>query len=168
MPDAYSIEVIGLEQVASRIKSLPPELKKQVLADVAEYGLDELDRQESQTPKRYVTRRAAYGATFFSRKQRAYFFAALRDGRIQVPYHRRNRIGKGWNAEIHQDYVAFGNKWPWAPYVIGIAGQSRHERMVGWRNAWDYINNKLSFRSSRFRNVVMGAYQKVIRKLQLG
>jgi ribosomal protein S7 len=163
-----SIEVQGLESLASRIKSLPEEGKRQVFEDVSVYGLEVLRQQESQTPKNYVTRAAAYGKPFFTDKQRRYFFAALRDGSIQVPYSRRNRIGNGWSVEIAGDFVIFKNSLSWATYVIGFAGQSRHERMVGWRNIQDYVENKLSFKSSTFRTVVMTAFQKAIRKLNLG
>jgi hypothetical protein len=162
------IEIIGLESVASRIASLPEELKSEVIADVAAYSLTVLGQQESETPQNYVTRKAAYGVTFFSAKQRGFFFAALNDGRISVPYRRRDQLGKAWSVEIGSGYAVFKNTLEWATYVIGFAGQSRHERMVGWRNVKDFIDNKLSFRSSTFRNVVMAAVRKAIGKLRLG
>lgn len=160
-----SIEIQGLEQVISRIKSLPDESKKQVLNDVADYSLDIL---AEEPPQKYVTRQAAYGVTWFSTKQRGWFFANLRAGNISVPYHRTHALAHGWKADVSPSQVKFSNNVPGAPYVVGFAAQSRHEAMVGWPKVTDITSGKLSFKSSRFRDVVLKAYQKAIRKVQLG
>ncbi len=160
-----SIEIQGLEQVISRIKSLPDAAKTEVLTDVSGYALTVL--KEEPKPK-YISRFAAYGKTFFSDRLRKWFFAALNAGRISVPYHRTGALSAGWKAGVSANEVKFTNAVPYAPFVVGFAFQSRHEKLVGWKKVTDLLTGPLSFMSSKFRNVVMTAYQKAIRKLQLG
>lgn len=164
MAGNLSIEVQGLEQVMHRIKSLPPEARDEVLHDGAEYSLTVL---RDEPPPKYVTRTAAYGQPFFTEKQRRWFFAALNSGEIDVPYHRTGGMKAGWGYQQMGYEVKFTNSKPGAQFVMG-AQQSRHEKLVGWKKVQDIIDGKLSFRSSKFRDVIMKAYQKAIRKLQLG
>ncbi len=159
-----SIEIQGLEQVISRIRTLPDEAKKEVLTDVSEYSLGVLREEPAQ---KYVTRQAAYGKTFQSDRMRSWFFAALSSGQISVPYHRTGALSHSWNAKISANEVIFSNAVPGASFVVGVQ-QSRHEQMVGWKKVTDQLAGPLSFLSSKFRAVVMDAYQKAIHKLQLG
>jgi hypothetical protein len=160
-----SIEIQGLEQVISRISRLPPEAIKEVLTDVSAYALTVL---KQEPPQKYVTRAEAYGQTFQSEKQRRWFFAALSSGKISVPYHRTGRLSAAWEAKVSAHEVKFTNAAPSAPFVVGYAFQSRHEKLVGWKKVTDILSGPLSFLSSKFRAVVMDAYQKAIHKLQLG
>lgn len=159
-----SIEVQGLEQVISRIKSLPDEAKKEVLTDVSAYALDVLKKEP---PSRYVTRKAAYGRTFESDRQRGWFFAALKGGEIQVPYHRTHEMANSWTANVSASQVSFTNASPGVSFVMGQQ-QARQPKLVGWKKVTDILSGPLSFMSSKFRAVVAEAYQRAIRKLQLG
>jgi hypothetical protein len=163
----FSIEMQGLEQLISRISSLPKEAKEQVVADVGAYSEKVLE--ETQPNPRYVTRKRAYGRTFESDKQRRWFFAALREGRISVPYHRTGALGRGWKVSYQKSagWATITNSVPYAPFVQGF-DQSRHEKLVGWKRLVDIIAGELSFRSSKFRTTCMTAVQKAIRKLRLG
>ena len=165
MTGDISVEIQGLESVMSRIRRLPDELKNQVLDDVSDYSLEVV---REYPPQKYVTRRAAYGQTFFSDKQRKFFFAALRDGRISVPGVRTGALADAWSVQRNSSGAVFSNTKSYAPYVMGAIGQSRHEKLVGWKKINEIIDRQLSFQSSKFRNVVQKAYQKAIRKLQLG
>jgi len=162
---ADGIEIQGLDAVVSRLRSLPDESRQAVLLDVAAHSLDVLRAEEA--PKKYVTRKAAYGQTFQSDKQRRWFFASLRSGAIKVPYGRTGGMLAAWEAQVGASEVVFTNKTPGAQYVIGDS-QSRHEKMVGWKTIRQTLDGKLSFRSSKFRDVVMKALQRAIRRLQLG
>ena len=166
MPDNISIEVIGLEDLMNRIKMLPTETQKLILDDVGEYSRKTL--AELQAKYKYVSRKQAYGVSFFSAKQRAYVMAAIRRGDITIPYRRTGTLAGGWRVQRgSKDYATITNNVPYAPYVQGIM-QSRHEKLVGWKRVVDIIAGELSFRSSKFRAVTMAAYQKAIRKLRLG
>ena len=163
----FSIEQIGLEDVIWRIKSLPPELQHQIITEVGEYAVKVLS--EKQPPPRYVSRRRAYGKSFFTKKQQRYFFWALKNGIIDVPYKRTGRLAEGWSVQHGQGkgWATIVNSTPYAPFVQGF-DQSRHEKLVGWKRLVDIVAGELSFRSSRFRKIVMDAVQKAIRKLNLG
>ena len=80
----FSIETMGMEDVLSRIASLPDTAKDEILRDVGKHS--EWVLRTKQPPKRYVSRLQAYGKSFFTLKQQRYFFWALRKGIIKVPY----------------------------------------------------------------------------------
>jgi glutaredoxin len=48
---------------------------------------------------RSVSRKGAYGVTFFSDKQRRGYFAKLKSGEIQVPYLRTGKQADSWHME---------------------------------------------------------------------
>lgn len=68
-------------------------------------------------------------ATFVSDKQRRFFFAALRQGSIQVPYRRTGTLGRKWTSKVtftDNDVMGFaGNTAPYAPLVQGFGTQAR-------------------------------------------
>ncbi len=67
--------------------------------------------------------------TFVSDKQRRFFFAALREGTIQVPYRRTGTLGRKWTSKVtftDDDVMGFvGNSTPYAPLVQGFDTQAR-------------------------------------------
>ena len=154
----------GIDQVVSRINSLPPVLKDEVLDEVGEYGLSVLRKEPRQ---KYVTRKAAYGKTFFTDRQRRWFFWALSNGNINVPYRRTGSMSASWRMTRSENSVRYSNAAPGVNFVMG-AEQSRHEKMVGWKKADDTIASQLTFRSSKFRTAVSRAYQAAIRKIKIG
>src|SRR5512139_1044120 len=132
-----NIEVKGLDQLLPKIKSLPDELKNQVVEKVSEYSLEVM--RTEQPDYKYVSRADAYpdapaGPGFFSERQRRWFFAALASGELSIPYNRTGTLAAGWQISRSGDSFTLSNDVPYAPYVQGIESQSRHERMVGWRN----------------------------------
>jgi hypothetical protein len=170
MASKFSITVEGLEQLQHRITSLPDEAKAEILDSVSAYSIQVL--RAEQPPYRYVSRARAYGRQkggmgWFSDKQRRYVMAKIRRGEIHIPYGRTGKLARGWTAVRTKERVTFGNKTVYAPYVIGFAAQSRHEKLVGWKMITDTLR-KLSFQSVSFRKVCMDAVQRAIRKLQLG
>ncbi len=57
---------------------------------------------------------------FVSDRQRRFFFAALRDGRIQVPYRRTGQLGRSWNSRVTGGLKGqVGTNRIGAPYVQG-------------------------------------------------
>jgi hypothetical protein len=161
-----TIQVEGLTTLLPKLQSLPLELKEEVIKAATDYSLEVL--KEEEPPSKYVTRKAAYGQTFQSDKQRRWFFAALGDGRISVPYHRTGQLAKSWKVSRSENGAIFTNTSPGASFVMGSPGQSRHEKMVGWSTIGHITTYHLSFTSSKFRDVIQKAYQRVIRKLRLG
>jgi hypothetical protein len=158
----------GIDQIVSRISSLPPDLIEQVLDDAGEYGVKIL--REAYPKQKNVTRARAYpdapyAPGWFSAKQMRWFFANLDN--LNIPYNRTGAMGAAWQSSRTGNEVMFTNNSEAAIWTMGEK-QSRHEALVGWKKASAIAAGELTFLSSKFRDMVQSAYQKVIRKLQLG
>lgn len=160
MADPFvAVEVQGLAELQAKLKQLPIEAQDMVVDDLNKYYLNVF---RGYPPKNYVTRKAAYGVTFFTEKQRRWFFANLNEGNIDVPYVRTQQLSKGWR-QVGSGRTSFlANERAGAPYVVGD-DQSRHEAMVGWKKAVDVIKERMS----KALQVADGAVKKAIRKLHL-
>lgn len=65
---------------------------------------------------------------FFSPRQRRFFFAALRDGTIEVPYRRTGALAAAWKGVVERSGGVRGivsNDSPVVGYVMGDRTQSR-------------------------------------------
>lgn len=91
-------------------------------------------------------RKSVYGTTFVSEKQRRFFFAALKDGRIEIPYHRgeaegTERHGASW--EISEEsgglVQVIGSDTSYGPYLQSADKQSLYMKAVGWETAEDVL-----------------------------
>ena len=69
---------------------------------------------------------------FVSDKQRRFFFAALREGKIHVPYQRTVTLGKRWTTEVSRrgdDLVGkVGNATVYGPFVQSVDQQAAIHR----------------------------------------
>ncbi len=75
--DFIAIDIVGLPELQAKLAKLPPEAQNAIVDDVSEYFLNVL---REYPPQKSITRKAAYGVSFFSDKQRRFFFAALKSG----------------------------------------------------------------------------------------
>ena len=158
MASFISIDMVGEERVFNLLAELPAEVQNTALDDVNKYILDTM--QSSQPSPRYVTRRAAYGVTFFSDRQRRWFFANLNDGSIDVPYRRTQGLRKNWRIKGSGQNAAVINDTPGIEFVMGDQ-QSRHEALVGWRKPEDIIRE----REERIQRIIEGSVTKAIKRL---
>lgn len=133
---------LRFEYNQAQFKHLSDKLKdferKQVLGqtvrEVAEFMQDKL---KTYPDYRYVSRRAAYGVSFFTDRQRRWFFWALGEGLISPG--KDNRTGKlreGWEiVERGPKQIDLVNSVDYAKYVQGtITDQARQPRMAGWQS----------------------------------
>lgn len=94
--------------------------------------------------KYYPPRDTNLHITFKSEKQRRYFFAALHEGKIQVPYRRTRTLGRLWTTKV--EYInggvvgTIGNATPYAPYVQSRADQAQIHA-GRWGTAEDALEN---------------------------
>ena len=99
----------------------------------SKYLLDVLVNKE--IPEwRKVTRTSVYGEPFKTDKQRRFFFAALADGRIEVPYQRRGKsdgIQSNWKIEGSGAEVTLTNDAPAAVYLYDNQKQSLFMGLMG-------------------------------------
>lgn len=108
-------------------------------------------------PAKYVTRKAAYGVSFFSEKQRRWFFAV---GIHRTPHKRTGGLRGGWRMIITNDNMYLTNIVKGAQWVIGTETQSRHERMVGWKT----VRKMLSEASRKIDDILSGAAKRAMQK----
>lgn len=79
---------------------------------------------------------------FVSERQRRWFFAALKDGSLQIPYRRTGNLAKKWGqAEADGGLTqVVGNDAAYAPYVVGHESQSAYMRGLGWKTTADVVS----------------------------
>jgi hypothetical protein len=86
-------------------------------------------------PRRHITRKSVYGRAFKTIRQQRFFFAALADGRIRVPYVRTRTLGHKWAVkEQSPTHVRVGNNTPYGRIVMDEdLPQSKFMHALGWR-----------------------------------
>jgi hypothetical protein len=97
---------------------------------------------------------------FVSEKQRRYFFAALRDGNIKMPYRRSGNLSKRWGQSEADGGLTqvIGNDAGYAPFVIGMGSQSGYMKSLGWRSTADVVEREAD---AAFRTFVVGFRQSM-------
>jgi hypothetical protein len=134
-------EIKGIEQLVKRLEELSRlDCVKPVMKAAGLYIKGKI--MVAPEVKR-LTRQAVYGETFVSEAQRKFFFGALADGRIEVPYVRNSSPGsetitKKWTSVVSQDglQVTVGNNVSYGPLLHGAEGeQSLYAEKVGWKRA---------------------------------
>lgn len=153
------IDIQGLEQIERALKSLPPEVVNEASDELSKYLLNIL---RMYPPKNPVTRKAAYGQTFKSDKQRHWFFANLNEGNISVPYNRTQGLSKSWLVTGSGMKTIITSDTEAARWTMSD-DQSKHEALVGWKK----ISTILVERAQKIEDTLAGAAKKAIRKLGL-
>jgi hypothetical protein len=150
----------GLEEVQAWLKDLPFLVRQKAAGWVAEYMIgDDSHGLKHEPAYRPVSRVAAYGVSFFTEKQRRWFFAALHDGRIN-PWqnNRTHKFADSWAAKpTGAGGFQLTNTAPYAQHLAGTIGndnRARQPAMVGWRWVKDTI-------SSNFAGAIRHAQAKV-------
>lgn len=136
MNDFIGIDVQGILGLKDKFAKLPNAVQDAIVDEVSDYLLDVL---KLYPPPKYVTRKAAYGRTFFTSKQRKWFFWALDTGRINVPYHRTQGMREAWRKIGEGRNAIIANETQAAIYTMGVESQSRHEQRVGWKTIRDIL-----------------------------
>jgi hypothetical protein len=121
MPQKPGVTIRGLEELRAK---LGPQLTSQVFRGPTKRAGDRLTTALTtypEPPKNYKMK-------FKSAKQRRWFFAALKSGRITVPYRRSLRLARGWVLKFRELATEFrvevSNKVPYLPYVMGPGTQA--------------------------------------------
>ena len=139
-----SFKVRGLEEVERFLKELPRGTLRTAVKAFSEYILGNKQRGlRHYVPQKHVTRTQAYGRPFETEKQRHWFFANLRSGKLKIPYQRTEKLRQGWIMQGNDYQKKITNKVPYAPYVQGIAGQSRMSRKIGWRSWLEVVQTNM-------------------------
>lgn len=158
MSDFIGIDIKEVPPLGPLLRKLPETVRDLVVDEVAEYLINVLRKN---APYRYVSRYAAYGQTFVSDKQRKFVMAAIREGRIMIPYKRSQNLSKSWK-QIGKGYQSIiVNEAPYAAYVVGDDDQTLHEAKVGWEK----VGITISTREDQIERRALAAAQKAINHL---
>lgn len=88
---------------------------------------------------------------FVSEKQRKYFFWALREGLIEVPYRRGQSPGSEdlaqswWTKSEGALKVLVGNDTSYGPLVQGPGTQTAYHQATGWKTTDDVVEEESEF-----------------------
>lgn len=111
-------------------------------------------------PKRGAgpSRASVYGQPFVSEKQRRWFFAALKDGSLSLPYRRSSHLAKRWGQSEEDGgwTQVVGNDATYAPWVVGNESQSLYMKAMGWSTTADVVEREAD---AAFRTFVTGFRQ---------
>jgi hypothetical protein len=128
----------GYEELLRKLETLGQ--LKQVGAAVKAGTAHLAGKMKVYPAQRRLTRQAVYGRSFVSDRQRRYFFYALKNGLIQVPYRRGQSPGsrnlkQTWTVTMSNNDLTgeAGTNTPYAPLVQGEGTQTKYHAAVGWK-----------------------------------
>ena len=155
--DFIAIDVQGIDELMAKLAQLPDDMKDAISDDVLKYMKDVL---QAYPPPKRISRKSAYGQTFFTEKQRRYFFWALNKGIINVPYGRTQDYRKAWE-QVGTGYGSIlANETPYAVYLQDDQQQSRLSAKIGWKKLGVVIKEHMK----GILQIADGAVKKAIRK----
>jgi hypothetical protein len=157
MSDIIVVTTEGMQEIEAKLSKLPDAIADEGVMAANKFLLPKVSKP---APQNYVTRKAAYGVTFFTAKQRRWFFAALRNGEINVPYKRTGAMMGNWRIEGSGRQSFLANDAPGIEFVQG-EGQSRHEAKVGWKKVSAIMKGQINGIMHAFSSAVKTAIRKV-------
>lgn len=116
-----SVEILGLRELMQEVSEL---IAFKVVRDTMEVAVERVRTQIAV----YPSPPSGYHMVFKSDKQRRFFFAALRDGRITVPYRRTGTLGRRWTTSVSNSGMDIrgevGNVTNYGPFVQSAESQA--------------------------------------------
>lgn len=140
-----SSPIRGAEKLQAYLKKLPRGTIKTALDAISDYILgNDSHGLRHYEPYKYVTRKAAYGQTFQSDKQRRWFYA--NGGPDMIGDNRTGETAGAWTVvETNNGYGrTFSNPKPSAVWLYSDDGQANQLRMVGHRTLTSKIMSNLN------------------------
>lgn len=138
------VTISGVKEIKEFIQSIPRGVKKVAMYGIAEYIVgDESHGLKHEPSYKYVSRKSAYGMTFFTDKQRRWFWA--NGGPDMIGNNRTHAIRDDWDFTDTGGWsrVSIFNQAPGVGWVMGTE-QARQPAKVGWRKAMDVVMSNLA------------------------
>ena len=157
------IEILNYKEIEAKLNKLPIEVADHCMTEVQDYMLDVM--QNDQPPEVYVSRKEAYGQSFFSDKQRAWYWAAVGRGELTPGVHKRRtgEMRKGWH-KVRTGLTGYiENRVKGAAYVYGDTSQANQPALVGWKKVTQQIMDRLD----KINKIIDGEAKKAIKRLGL-
>jgi len=142
-----SIKVLGIEELRKFLADLPRGTMRDGISAATVYLIgDDNHGLKHLVNYKYVSRKAAYGKTFVSDRQRRFVMAAIRDGRIKPG--RDNRTGataNGWKYITTSNgyQTRIYNQTQGAKFVQSDDFQARQPAKAGHRKVSDVISTNI-------------------------
>lgn len=143
-----TINLEGMEELLQAIESL--EDLKPIRGAVQAMALYMKGKVAVYPPYRHIPRKQIYGFSFFSDKQRKWFFAAVAEGRINVGHSSRGGktsqgFGRRWTiTPLNSGLTAIiGNNTSYGEFLMG-AKRSKRSEAGGWRLVSEVLEDNRS------------------------
>ena len=163
MPDSFiGVDVTGIEEVQKQLKRLGPDIQDAVVMGVSQYLIKQF--QIYPPPNHRITRKKAYGKTFFTNRQRRWFFWALHNHLIRVPYRRTQGLRKAWQIIGKGKDAIVVNETQAAVFTMGDTTRARFSKLVGWRTMEEIIDLRMKQISKEALVSANQAIKKSLRK----
>lgn len=127
-----TVRIEGLDALIRKLNSIGPQAYRPAIAEAATHVKGVIAT--------YPPQRTGRRQPFKTAQSRRFFFAALRDGRIEVPYRRgtspgSEAMGRRWTIQFrNQGKTAIvGNNASYVSLVHGHTEQSRFHKEGGWK-----------------------------------
>ena len=152
-------KIRNIEKIQTYLKTVPYGALRVALKAITEYVIgNESHGLKHPDPYRYVTRKSAYGVTFFTEKQRRWFWA--NGGPDMIGNNRTGRSTDAWQyTEVTPYSYTITNPEPGAYWTRDDYGQARQPGKVGWRKVTDVIAANMAG-AMRAANAAITAYLK--------
>ena len=157
------IEILNYKEIEAKLNKLPIEVADNCMTEVQDYMLNVM--KSDQPPEVYVSRVEAYGQSFFSDKQRKWYWAAVGRGELTPGVHKRRtgEMSRGWH-KVRTGLTGYiENRVKGAAYVYGDTRQANQPALVGWKKVTQQIMDRLD----KINKIIDGAAKKAIKKLGL-
>lgn len=136
-------EPTGLNEVVARLENLAQGLEGIVSESAAQYLVgDDSHGLRSYPGYKYATRLAAYGVSFFSDKQRRWFWA--NGGPDMIGNHRNFSIREGWHIDGKGASIFIRNQAQGVGYVMGANYVANQPFLAGWRSSMDNVRANIA------------------------
>lgn len=141
MPVGIKASITGIPEWKRFMQSIPRGVKGIAMRAFAVFVLgDSKHGLKHPAAYRYVSRKRAYGVTFFSDRQRKWWFAS---GKVPGNF-RTGKLIAGWHiGGSSETRLTLVNSVPYAGYVIGNS-QARQPMKVGWRRAIEVVQSNFN------------------------
>ena len=129
MPSPTDLISVNIDaRVLEVLPRVPAVVRKQIADDLTKKLLEIVKQEPPYSGG--VTRKQAYGVSFFSDRQRRWFFA--NKDNLDIPYNRTHNTSDGWSIIASGSDRILENKSPNAWRVYGEQ-QPRILGLIGWR-----------------------------------
>ena len=157
------IEILNYKEIEAKLNKLPIEVADHCMTEVQDYMLNVM--KYDQPPEVYVSRKEAYGQSFSSDAQRAWYWAAVGRGELTPGVHknRTQKMSKGWH-KVRTGLTGYiENRVKGAAYVYGDRSQANQPALVGWKKVTQQIMDRLD----KINKIIDGEAKKAIKRLGL-